>query len=123
MEVTYRINPDDYQAYARHFNQTSPLMRQASRRLRFAPPILVAGVVILLSALLGLGLLFTVVVIASFTLFWVADYPRLHRRMTDANAKKVLGEGRNAGFLCEHRLSIDEGGLSAASELAQSRVS
>ena len=98
-------------------------MREAALRLRYAPPVLFAGIALLLSALLDVGLLFGGSVVASFTLFWVVNYPRLHRQTMDANAKKVLDEGRNAGFLCEHRMSIDEGGLSAASELAQARVS
>ncbi|HEV2765521.1 MAG TPA: YcxB family protein [Pyrinomonadaceae bacterium] len=126
MEVTYKINLDDYQAYVRHANQNSRMMRDLYRRRRYLTPLFAGWFVLTPAVLFGFDEVFVGSLIASFvlfTLFWVAGYPQLYRKQTDAYAKKILGEGRNAGFLCEHRMSIDEAGLSTESELAQARVS
>ncbi|HYO62110.1 MAG TPA: YcxB family protein [Pyrinomonadaceae bacterium] len=123
MEVTYKIHPDDYQAYVRHANLNSRTMRSSFRTLRFAPPVLFAALALPMMAVMNVGLVFGVVCVVTFAVLWVWNYPRHHQKMLDANAKKLLGEGRNAGLFCEHRMSIAEEGLSVASEYARAQVS
>ena len=126
MEVTYRINLDDYQAYFRHANERSRLMRDLYRRRRYGMPPFAGGFAVLLALALDLEAVFVGCLVWSFvlfTLFWIVLYPRLYRKSVDATAKKILSEGQNAALQCEYRMSIDEGGLSISSELAQARVS
>ncbi|HYP52489.1 MAG TPA: YcxB family protein [Pyrinomonadaceae bacterium] len=123
MEVTYKIHPDDYQAYVRHANLNSRTMRSSFRVLRFATPVLFAALALPLASLMNVGMTFGVVCVVTFAVLWVVNYPRQYRKMLDTNAKKLLGEGRNAGLFCEHRMRIAEEGLSVASEYARAQVS
>ncbi|HEY0078381.1 MAG TPA: YcxB family protein [Pyrinomonadaceae bacterium] len=121
MEVTYKLNLDDVQAYQWHNIRTSATLRRNYRAAFVSFPLIILGVMILF-VVTGLDILFAGFCFVVSTALWALVFPHTYRRNINRATVKLLGEGRNELLQHAHRMSLDETGLNVRSGIGESRL-
>ena len=121
MEVTYKLNLDDVQAYQWHNIRTSATLRRNYRVTFVSFPLIVLGLMIL-CVVFGLNMLLAGFFLAVSTMVWTIIFPHTYRQNVNRATRKLLREGRNELLQQAHRMSLEETGIKVRSELGESRL-
>jgi hypothetical protein len=104
MKISYDNTIDDVVAFAHYNHAHSPTVRQARAAITFAVALLIVAVMtgigspdhVAISFGIGLGL----------AVVYVLTAPRMRRRQTERQIRRIYAEGSNKGILGPHELEL-----------------
>lgn len=118
--ITFTNTIDDMVAFNMHHIAHSP----AARSIRFWSTWGLALIAIAIGGVLSLLRMsvWPVVFILLWSTFYLAFVIPYHRWAIRRRVGKLVREGKNRGFLCEHTLRLTDEGIHSISELSESRL-
>jgi len=120
MEFIYKLDIEDYIEFNKYHIQSSKQFKKSMLIGR-----LMIAIIFGMFFLIGLFPvnIITVVIILIASLIWFLFYPKLMKRGVVSNEKKLVDSPENFNLICEHRIIIDDQGITDITEEASFRIS
>ncbi|MHC4824047.1 MAG: hypothetical protein ACYTEP_08530 [Planctomycetota bacterium] len=118
MELQYTLRFEDWEAFTLHVHQTVPSMVRARRISHVGLPLVYATFG--LYAMFGLGDYVIGGSLLALAFAWMTLFPRLFLYRTRKQLQRLERDGSAKGILGEYHLKVEEGGLAARIQGAES---